>query len=457
MATYSQANRLLAVTTSLGTDVLLLQQFTGTEAISRLFQFELEMLAVSTATIAFDAILGQTVTVSLMMPNGSTRYFNGIVNRFTQCQRIPSAQGGATFTVYRAEVVPQFWTLTRIHQSRIFQQMTIPDILKQVLTSLNVSYQLQGSYFSRDYCVQYRESDFDFASRLMEEEGIFYFFTHSNGSHQMVVADTPQSHPDVPGPTTLVYESMEGGIRTEDRVQHWEKSQVLRSGKYRLWDYCFELPGKNLEAVKPTLDSIQVGTVSHKLKVGGNDQFEIYDYPGGYAQRFDGITPSGGDRSSDVQNIFQDNDRTVGIRMQQETVAAMLVNGSSTCRQLGAGCKFTLDRHFNGNGAYALTRVEHSASVGDAYTTGHGDGVPYTNTFQCIPAALPFRPSRRPCARGSIARRPPSSSAIRATRSSPTSTGASKSSSRGTARGRTMPIAPAGSASPASGPGRSGG
>ena len=93
-----------------------------------------------------------------------------------------------------------------------------------------------------------------------------------------------------------------------------------------------------------------MGTVTHKLKVGGNDQLEIYDYPGGYAQRFDGVAPGGGDRSSDVQNIFQDNTRTVGIRMQEETAASMLVDGASTCRQLGAGGKFTLDRHFNGNG-----------------------------------------------------------------------------------------------------------
>ena len=191
----------------------------------------------------------------------------------------------------------------------------------------------------------------------------------------------------------MIYETIEGGTRTEDRVHRWEKSQVLRSGKYRLWDYCFELPGKNLEAVKPTLDSVQVGTVTHKLKVGGNDQLEIYDYPGGYAQRFDGVTPSGGDRASDVQNIFQDNARTVGIRMQEETAASMLLDGSSTCRQLGAGCKFTLDRHFNGNGAYVVTRVEHLATAGDAYTMGSEDSPPYTQHVPVHPrrAAVPAR------------------------------------------------------------------
>ncbi len=257
---------------------------------------------------------------------------------------------------------------------------------------MKVSYQLQGQYKPRDYCVQYRETDFAFASRLMEEEGIFYFFTHADGSHQMVVADTPQSFPDVPGPSTLIYEMLEGGTRTEDRVHRWEKSQTLRSGRYRLWDSCFELPGKNLESVKPTLGSVQVGTVAHNLSVG-NSNLEIYDYPGGYAQRFDGVTPGGGDRSSDVQNIFPDGTRTVGIRMQEEAAAALRLEGESTCRQLGSGCKFTLSRHFDGNGSYILTRVEHVADAGDAYTLGNALST-YTNTFQCIPAALPFRPER---------------------------------------------------------------
>ncbi len=383
----------MSVTTPLGTDVLLLQRVTGAEAVSRLFRFQLEMLAESTATVKFDSILGKSVTVSLAMPAlDSKRYINGIVSRFSQGGRRPSADGGATLNTFRAEVVPQFWTLTRNHQSRIFQQLSVPDILKKVLTGLKVSYQLQGQYKQRDYCVQYRESDFDFASRLMEEEGIFYFFTHSDGSHEMVVADTQQSFADVPGPTTLIYETVEGGTRTEDRVHRWEKSQMLRSGRYRLWDSCFELPGKNLESVKPTLGSVQVGTVTHNLAVA-NSELEIYDYPGGYAQRFDGVSPGGGDRSSDVQNIFPDGTRTVGMRMQEETAAAVLLEGQSTCRQLVAGGKFTLTRHFDGNGSYVLTRVDHLAEIGDAYITGSADAT-YYNTFHCIPAALPFRPER---------------------------------------------------------------
>ena len=139
---------------------------------------------------------------------------------------------------------------------------------------------------------------------------------------------------------------------------------------------------------------MQVGTVSHTLKVAGNDKLELYDFPGGYAQRFDGITPGGGDRASDIQNIFQDNDRTAAIRIQQEAARALSITGKSTCRQFTAGHKFTLDRHFNANGAYVLTQVGHSATMGDTYTTGSDTSPIYENTFECIPVALPFKPAQ---------------------------------------------------------------
>ena len=358
MATYTQANRHMSVQfANLGADDLLLQHFSGEEYVSKLFRFELELLASSTTTIAFDNVLGQGVTVTILMAGGAERYFNGIVSRFSQGPQVPSAQGTGTFTLYRAEVVPQFWLLTRNHQSRIFQKQKVTAILATVLTGVTINDQTQGSYQPRDFCVQYRETDFDFASRLMEEEGIFYYFTHSDGAHTMVLADTQASFADVSGPTTLVYETIEGGTRTDDRVHRWEKSQVLRSGKYRLWDYCFAKPTTNFEAVQPTVASVAVGTVTHKLKLGATSNLEIYDYPGLYAQRFDGVdAPAAGD-------ITTDSTRTVGIRMEEETAASVLVEGSSTCRQLGSGGKFTLSKHFNGNGDYVLTGVQHAASA----------------------------------------------------------------------------------------------
>ena len=322
------------------------------------------------------------------------RYVNGIISNISQCQQVSSPKGSNFFTLYQADMVPQVVLHSRTAQSRIFQQQAVPDILRTLFSGLNVDFQLQGTYKPRDFCVQYRETDLDFASRIMEEEGIYYFFTHSNGSHQMVVADSPMSHPDVPGATTVLYEAVTGGVRADDRVSTWAKSQQIRSGKVTLRDHCFELPGQNLEAVKSTLDSVQVGTVNHKLKVAGNDSFELYDFPGGYAKRFDGVAPGGGDRASDIQNIFQDNERTAALRMQQETAAAISILGQSACRQFTAGSKFALDRHFNANGTYVLTQVSHLATMGDTYTGGSDTSPLYENSFQCIPAALPFRPAR---------------------------------------------------------------
>ena len=196
--------------------------------------------------------------------------------------------------------------------------MSIPDILKQVLADLDVSFQIQGTFQPREYCVQYRESDFQFASRLMEEEGIYYYFQHTASGHTMVVANTPGSHADVPGPTPITFETVAGGTRREARITAWKKRQEVRSGKYTLWDHCFELPGKNLEAIRGSPQSVQVGTVSHSLSVANNGNLEIYEFPGDYAKRFDGIGGGGGEQAANLQKIFTDDARTAGIRMQEE-------------------------------------------------------------------------------------------------------------------------------------------
>lgn len=394
---FGQENRTIKISTPLGKDVLLLQSFSGQEAISTLFQFDLDLIAENRQNVAFDKVLGQKVNIELLLPDGGTRYFHGIVSSFSQGSR------GDRFTNYQAEMVPQFWLLTHTERSRIFQQISIPDILKKVLQGLDVAFELQGKYEPRDYCVQYNESDFQFASRLMEEEGIYYFFKHSEDGHKMVMADSPQSHPDMPEMSKIIYEEVTGGTRPEERITRWEKMQELRSGKYTLWDHCFELPHKHLEAEKTVLDSVSVGKVAHKLKVAGNDKFEIYEFPGAYAQRFDGIDPGGGERQADLQKVFEDNKRTVGIRMQQETLPALEINGESTCRNFVSGYKFTLADHFNADGQYVVTSISHVAK--HEIATGHTTPeTHYTNEFTCIPFALPFRPERstpRPVVHGS--------------------------------------------------------
>jgi type VI secretion system secreted protein VgrG len=378
----------MAVQTPLGKDMLLLIGMTGQESLSQLFSFQLDLIAENTTVVAFEKLLGQKITVRVELPKGQ-RHFNGICNRVSQGER------DNDFTAYRMEIVPQFWLWTRKAQSRIFQHMTVPDILKKVLTGMDPppALELQGTFQPRDFVVQYRETDFNFACRLMEEEGIYYFFKHSDGSHQMVLANTPQSHTEVPG-GKINYEDVVGGVRDDDRIYDWEKYQEIRSGKYTVWDHCFEKPHKHLEADKDIQPSVQAGTVTHPLKVGGNDKMELYDWPGEYAQRFDGVDRGGGDRPADVEKIFQDNKRTAEIRMQEEATPSLLIRGASNCRQLNAGYKFSLDRHFNANGSYVLTSVQHSARQGSDYRSSGAGVFSYQNSFTCIPAALPFRPAR---------------------------------------------------------------
>ena len=388
---YTQAGRRLQVTTPLGGDVLLLSGFSGHEAISRPFLFQLECVAENenAKKVLFDSLLGQKITVEMSLPGGAKRHING------SCLRVAQGVRDATFTRYVLDLVPEPSLLARKTQSRIFQHISVPDILKKVLTGLDVTWEIQGPFQPRDYCVQYRESDFAFASRLMEEEGIYYFFKHSKGSHTMVVANTPGSHSDIsPGPSNLIFEAVGGGTREEDRVHAWEKAQELRSGKVTLWDHCFELPHKqHLETPVPIQGSVAAGKSSHKLKLAANAPLELYDFPGAYAQRFDGINKGGGEQPSEIQKIFQDNSRTADLRMQAQAAASVLVHAASNCRHIVSGHKFTLERHFDGDGPWVVYEVGHSASEAADLRSGVG-GFAYQNHFSCFPVGLPFRPPR---------------------------------------------------------------
>ena len=180
-AEVSAATKATLTLTGPGGRTLPVASLEGEERLSRLFRFIVAIPTTDPGAIPFDAFLGQAVTVSLVLPNGSTRYFNGISSRISQGSSDKSM-------LYRIEVVPQLWLLTRTSSSRTFQDLSVPDILRRVLTERGISFQLnlQGTYQPRDFVLQYRETDFEFVSRLMEEEGIFYFFQHGAAGHTLV-------------------------------------------------------------------------------------------------------------------------------------------------------------------------------------------------------------------------------------------------------------------------------
>ncbi len=384
-----QANRQITVVTPLGRDKLLLAGFTGREAISQLFKFELDLAAHNGTPVPFDKLLGQDISLEVALPEGKKRHWHGIVSRMGEGER------DRDFTRYWVEMVPRFWLWTKRVQSRIFQHESVLEILKKVLNGLDPIFELQGTFHARDYTVQYRESDFDFVSRLMEEEGIFYFFKHTPEGHRLVLANTPQSHPDLPGRSRIPFEAMSGGNRPDERINEWERIQELRSGKVTLWDHNFELAHKHLEAERSIRSDVPVGKALQRAKLPANEKLEIFEFPGEYAKRFDGVNAGGGDNAANLQRIFEDNQRTTEIRMQQEAVPGVVIQGSGTCRQMVSGHKFTLERHHNADGVYVLTSVDHTVELSGDFRSGGGSNGSVLNTFTCIPIGVPYRPQRK--------------------------------------------------------------
>jgi type VI secretion system secreted protein VgrG len=385
----TQDKRLLELQTPLGKDALIIRTIQGREAISQLYSFEVDCFGSNDTPADFSKIVGQPSVVSVILKDHSHRHFHGIVKAFARGAR------GDFFTAYRMEIVPTLWFLSQKTQSRIFQQISVPDILKKVLEGIDADFELNGTYEPRDYCVQYRETDFAFASRIMEEEGIYYFFRHREDGQTLVLADTAQSHAELEPISNLFYDADRGGMEEDAIIYSWEKQQVLKPGKVTLWDHSFELPHKPLDAQEVVDDDLQVGEVTHKLKIAGNDKLELYDYPGGYAQRFDGIAPAGGERSGDLQKIYHDNQRTTKLRMQQETVSALQITAITDYLNICPGSKFELGRHYSDNDTYVITASNIAiAQAGSFGATNMPEGPPPEIIFNCIPFKLPFVPQR---------------------------------------------------------------
>ncbi|MDN5938201.1 MAG: type VI secretion system tip protein VgrG, partial [Salinisphaera sp.] len=357
-----QAHRHLQLSTPLGPDVLVLRGMEGQEQLSAPFRLELDALSTDPA-IDHKKLLGQNVTISLNLATGGKRYFNGFVSRF----ELHGYDG--QFAHYRAVVVPWLWFLTRTSDCRIFQNKPIPTIIQEVFrengfTDLQVA--LAGAYPPREYVTQYRETDFDFVSRLMEEEGIYYFFRHENGKHSLVLADATDAHQPCPGYARIPYYPPEAEqvLRDEDYVWDWRAYQQLRPGAFAQNDYDFVMPKKSLR------------TVANIARTHQFADFEMYDYPGGYTEK------AVGDRYSKVR-----------IEERQTDFAAC--QGQGNVRGLLAGGLCTLTNHpgREHNRQYLITAVTHHARS-DAMETGRGRGEDslYRCDFSAIDAKTPFRP-----------------------------------------------------------------
>ncbi len=344
---WTQALRYLSVSTPAGADVLLLRSCRGEEALSMPFQYNLDMVSENPA-IDFSSIIGQPATVTIESSGGATRYVNGIMTRFVQ------AGTSGNLTAYHGELRPWFWLLRMSSDNCVYQAKSTIDTVKAVFDGLGFSdYKdsTTGTYSPRDYAVQYGETAFDFVSRLLEEDGIHYFFDHADGKHTLVLADDADAHTACLGPSAIRYmTSAETERGKDDMITECFLEQQVIPNAYSLDDYEFTTPATDL--------SVSVTGVTGSLK--------LYDYPGRYSKTADG-------------NTF------ANVRLQAVEADAKTLSGSSTVRTFTPGFTFSLTDHgrSDANVKYLLSRVVHDATLDE-----------YGNAFEAIPASVTYRPRR---------------------------------------------------------------
>jgi len=371
MPPLTQENRQLAIDTPLGRDVLLLTSFSGHEEISRLFSFRLAVVSAQDS-ISPQALMGKKLSFSVRLPDGSPRFFNGYVSRFSEGERSSGLRR------YEAEIVPWLWFLTRTADCRIFQNKSVPDIIKQVFQDLGFSDfetgEIKGTHEPWEYCVQYRETDFNFVSRLMEQEGIFYYFRHEDGKHTMVLGDQKGAFKDCPE-SEVEYAYSRGGTARSDQLTSWSHHYEYVPGKWAQTDYNFiDHPAR----AEPTPSNLLMTRTQSSVPWQNIAKYEIYDYPGEYETKGAG-------------------DAQTKIRMEEEEVRHDVVHAGGTCKTFTPGGKFTISRHDNQaeeGSAFVITAIDHSGVEPTGYGGGGGDGADYSNAFTCIPDSVSFRPAR---------------------------------------------------------------
>lgn len=362
MAKITQENREIKLKTPLGDDVLLIRTMSGHEELGKLFEYQLEL--VSDITDAdFNQLIGDTITVSLEVGVGRARYFNGHISRFAQ-----TGISGHTAN-YQATVVPWFWFLTQTSDCRIFQNMTVPEIIKAVFREAGYTDfedTLSGSYRNWVNCVQYRESDFNFINRLMEQEGIYYFFKHEEDKHTLVLADSYSSHEPVAGYEAVSYHPPAGSTVIEkEHLYAWEITQQLQSGAFVYQDFDFTAPKKDLLAI------------SNKKRDHAKADLEIYDYPGEYKK-------------------FNEGDHYSRVRLEEIQANHLRGHGHGDARGLSVGGLFRLSGHprEDQNIEYLIVSAGYRLAAGDYGSGDGGEDKVYTCEINVINAQEPFRPLR---------------------------------------------------------------
>ena len=345
------------------TETLYVLEFSGDEAVSELFNFNL-VLGCSSSELDFDKLIGEPAVLKLSTQNGP-RYIHGMVSRFRHVMR------ARNHTVYQATLVPRAWRMLHRQDCRMHQGKHILEVVEKVLKKHKVEHQLhpKGNKMpeKREYCVQYRESDWNFISRLLEEEGYCYFFEHKADKHILHIANDYRFHPEIPkdttGSTTVNFHPPSATAAGE-AITAMSYNQEVAAGKVTLQEYNFEKPALNFKKDK--------GHAS-------DSDLEVYDYPGLYT-----VPEQGKDISK--------------LRLEEARTFTRVASGVSDCARFTSGYYFTLDKYDRkvmNKKQYLLTRVTHAGEKhGDLEAGAVSERIRYHNEFSCIPREKPFRPRR---------------------------------------------------------------
>lgn len=393
-----------------GDELLLVDAFTASEAISTPFSCHLDLVSEHPEQIAdkLPDLLGSKATLAIGPVTGERRYINGYIYRFSQTGQ------DARYTRYEVELVSWLAYLGLRRNCRIFQFADVKEILNDLFdewlkrlgdAKFSVKNLTDGPFVARDYCVQYRESDLDFVSRLMEEEGICYFFEQAEDHHVLVLADDPSHHEEYQLDHAIRFDL--SGDRPTNAITSWTLESELASGSIAMRDHHFERPGNSEDQSEVSLAPRSPA------------DFEAYDYPGGFAKRFVGKQKQGSDRLKELPDL---GGRQAVLGMEEVEAPLLMAHGASVCPDLLAGHRFKVevrpgdfasDYYEAMDGVYLVVSVQHQGS-GGGYT-GSGS-FSYSNSFEALPQKvayveekfgfrqpIPFRPPRvtpRPEMRG---------------------------------------------------------
>ncbi|SFF36288.1 type VI secretion system secreted protein VgrG [Phytobacter palmae] len=353
------------ITVQLPVEGLLFWKLSGREALSEPYALGLTLLGTD-ARMDRSQLLGKAVTVTVPTQDmTSPRYFNGKVTRVA----VSAVElSGTRYAVYQLSVESDLWPLQRDRNLRIFQGQTVPQIVKTLLSEnqVNVEDKLTGSYRVWDYCVQYQESSFDFISRLMELEGISYFFRHEAERHVLVLTDAATQHQPFAGYDTIPYHvTPSGGSTDEEGISQWALTDSVTPGIYSLDDYDFRKPNAWLFQARQNPVSPQPGGI------------DVYDWPGRFVEH-------------DHADFY------ARIRQERWQVEHQQIHGSATALGIAPGHTFTLYNapFFSDNAEYLTTEANYWLEE-NAYASGGGSQTIHRIDFTVIPSSVTYRPAQK--------------------------------------------------------------